>query len=115
MTSFFGQGACQAIEDATELSNTLAQHFCFNSYTLPPPYSDNSLPEALKAYSLKREVRGKAISKFSANYAKVHTAQLPYGLGPAVRRVIFGWAPAWFWIWCLIWLYGEQPVVNSVS
>lgn len=115
MTSFFGQGACQAIEDATELANALAPHFAPASVLDKKAYSDESLSETFKAYSVTREERGQKISHFSANYAAVHTARLPWGLGPLVRRLIFGWAPPSFWMWYLVFLYGYQPTVDVVS
>ena len=115
-----GKGACQAIEDATELANTLQNYFS-------TPYSDekpiekpsqtdpSSLEHALGAYSDKRGERAKALVSFSANYAKVHTASLPYGMGPLVRKLIYAYLPEWGWMWGLNWLYGYQPTVNHVS
>ena len=107
MTSFFGQGACQAIEDAAELANALSAHY---STSAPVPLS-----QALQSFSTSRERRARDITSFSANYAKLHTARLPYGLGPAARKFVYAWLPVWGWMWCLKWLYGYQPTVNEVS
>lgn len=139
MTSFFGQvslpqhipdninsedlswqGACQAIEDATELANALQEYFSV-------PFSDenrveqvsqrgpSSLEHVLSAYSDKRGERAKALVSFSSNYAKVHTANLPYGMGPLVRKLIYAYLPEWGWMLGLKWLYGYQPTVKHVS
>lgn len=145
MTSFFGQvscwifktifnarltisltskGACQAIEDATELANALQSYFSENDQQAnknkeydelmarPEPLT---IQETLKNYSVKREQRAKALVSFSSNYAKVHTANLPYGLGPMVRKLIYAYLPEWGWMWGLKWLYGYQPTVEQVS
>lgn len=69
----------------------------------------------MHSYSATRMERAKALVSFSSNYAKVHTANLPYGMGPLVRKLIFGYMPEWCWMWGLRWLYGYQPVVENVS
>ena len=106
MTSFFGQGACQAIEDATELANALRAHFDF-----PTPAS---LGDALGRYADARGKRGKRLVSFSSAYAGIHVARLPWGLGPYARLLLFKWLPAWMWLWALAWLYGYQPKVEKV-
>jgi salicylate hydroxylase len=107
MTSFFGQGACQAIEDATELSNTLIRHYLFPSPT--------SLQTGLSSYSEARGKRGRELVNFSSKYAGMHVARLPYGLGPLARRVVYAWLPMWCWFWGLEWLYGYQPFVQDLG
>ncbi|MCJ1260515.1 hypothetical protein MMC22_000376 [Lobaria immixta] len=125
MTSFFGQGACQAIEDATELANALQS--CFSEQdqqaktikecdevgrmARPEPLT---IQQTLRKYSAKREQRAKALVSFSSNYAKVHTANLLYGLGPMVRKLIYAYLPEWGWMWGLKWLYGYQPTVEHM-
>ncbi|KAL8857823.1 MAG: hypothetical protein Q9178_005579 [Gyalolechia marmorata] len=119
MTSFFGQGACQAIEDATELANSLHQHF--HKSSLPPsqaeqqPPSSNLIP-LLQTYSKTRTHRAKAVAAFSRDYASVHTGTLlPYGLGSVVRKMVYAYLPEWGWTWGLKWLYGYQPTVCEVG
>ena len=107
MTSFFGQGACQAIEDATELANALIAH-----YSSP---STHTLASEFATYSANRGKRGKDLVAFSSAYAGVHVAKLPYGLGPMARRILYQWLPIWMWMWGLQWLWGFQPVVKNVS
>ncbi|ERF71506.1 hypothetical protein EPUS_00495 [Endocarpon pusillum Z07020] len=119
MTSFFGQGACQAIEDATELANALQSYFSApykedSSTEKPAQREASSLAQTLGAYSDKRGERAKALVSFSSNYAKVHTGKLPYGMGPLVRKLIFAYLPAWGWMWGLTWLYGYQPTVDII-
>ncbi|KAK8185158.1 FAD binding monooxygenase [Phyllosticta capitalensis] len=109
MTSFFGQGACQAIEDATILANMLHRHYS------PSSSSSKNIPDVLKSYAREREDRAKAVADFSASYAKVHTANLPLGFGPFIRKLIYGYAPAWVWMWYLKWLYGYQPSVDALG
>ncbi|KAI9172434.1 FAD-dependent monooxygenase pynG [Paramyrothecium foliicola] len=79
MTSFFGQGACQAIEDAAVLGSLLGEN-------------RNSLDNAdqlLSAYATERAGRTKDMSRFSDVFAGVHMARLPYGLGPPLRRLLY--------------------------
>ncbi|KAJ9634772.1 hypothetical protein H2199_008821 [Coniosporium tulheliwenetii] len=109
MTSFFGQGACQAIEGATELANLLQRYFC-----VPADKRLSNVDDVLTEYSARRQSRAKDIVAFSSNYAKVHTANLPYGLGPLVRKLVYTYMPAWTWMWYLGWLYGYQPVVDAL-
>ena len=109
MTSFFGQGACQAIEDATELANALLTH-----YTSLTP-SASTLNAAFATYSETRGKRGKDLVSFSSVYAGIHVARLPYGLGPIARQILYKWLPVWVWLWALGWLYGYQPIVKEVS
>lgn len=119
MTSFFGQGACQAIEDAAVLGNLVQRrrhqtasmqrekHCDFGDYA--------AISRMLAEYSQQREDRVKELSTFSSNFAFLHTARLPYGLGPAVRRILYGFLPAWVWMRYLGWLYGHQPTVSGLS
>ncbi|KAK2746043.1 hypothetical protein FQN57_003383 [Myotisia sp. PD_48] len=100
MTSFFGQGGCQAIEDAVELGNALHEHFHMNDETAFEKYSDS------------RQKRAKDLVNFSENFAKVHTARLPYGLGPFVRKVLYKYVPTSIWVWYLDWLFSYQPTVK---
>ncbi|EHL00844.1 putative 3-hydroxybenzoate 6-hydroxylase 1 [Glarea lozoyensis 74030] len=66
MTSFFGQGACQAIEDATELGNALLAH-----YSSPTP-SASTLSTAFAEYSEIRGKRGKDLfPDFKAPLVKI--------------------------------------------
>lgn len=118
MTSFFGQGACQAIEDAAELTNALTKYFSQNK---SPDYA--ALLTALESYRVPREDRSKALVSFSANYAKVHTANFKVAVpimgeinvGPVLRRLIYGYAPAWTWMKYLEWLYAYQPIVEELG
>ncbi|KAL8677038.1 MAG: hypothetical protein Q9186_006501 [Xanthomendoza sp. 1 TL-2023] len=120
MTSFFGQGACQAIEDATDLANSLQQHFSVSRkgekglLSIPLHGDISSLVQILSDYSTRRSQRAKAVAAFSRDYAKVHTGKLPYGLGPLVRKIIYGYMPEWGWTWGLRWLYGHQPTLVDV-
>ncbi|KAK5100966.1 hypothetical protein LTS08_004572 [Lithohypha guttulata] len=107
MTSFFGQGACQAIEDATELANALIEHY-FNPDHI-------SLTSNLERYSAARGQRGREIASFSAKYAAMHVARLPYGLGPLVRKIVYAYLPMWYWFKGLEWLYGYQPTVQHIN
>lgn len=125
MTSIFGQGACQTIEDATELANALQSYFSeqdqqaktikecdeVGRMARPEPWT---IEQTLRKYSAKREQRAKALVSFSSNYAKVHTANLPYSLGPMVRKLIYAYLPEWGWMWGLKWLYGYQPTVEHM-
>ncbi|KAL2001852.1 hypothetical protein VTN02DRAFT_1117 [Thermoascus thermophilus] len=113
MTSFFGQGACQAIEDATELANVLHRYFQ-NRRGPEPSSSSSSLADALQEYRALREGRARDLVSFSSRYARVHTARLPYGLGPLVRRFVYAYMPLWGWRWALRWLYGHQPTVEAL-
>ncbi|EXV04385.1 FAD binding domain protein [Metarhizium robertsii] len=106
MTSFFGQGGCQAIEDAAVLGNLLAE----NRRTL---VEDSEL--ILSTYARIREPRTKDLSKFSDNFALLHTARLPYGTGPFVRWLLYTLVPTWFWINYLGWLYKYQPTVTALG
>lgn len=119
MTSFLGQGACQAIEDATELANLLSLYFTPESSSPRrggmEPERPISIPDLLQRYSDARSSRAQQIASFSTKYALFHTAQLPYGLGPIVRQLVYTWVPLWCFIWCFAWLYGYQPVVHGVS
>lgn len=142
MTSFFGQvsfldesslqqllltrclryqGACQAIEDATELANSLQSYFSTvgnkeQDHGSTSSRADTSnLVQVLSDYSARRGDRAKALVSFSRNYAKVHTGTLAYGMGPLVRKLIYAYLPEWGWMWALRWLYGYQPIVDSVS
>jgi salicylate hydroxylase len=108
MTSFFGQGACQAIEDATELANALLTHY---SSSTP---SAETLNAAFVDYSETRGKRGKDLVSFSSVYAGIHVARLPYGLGPIARQFLYKWLPIWCWFWALEWLYGYQPMIKEV-
>ena len=107
MTSFFGQGACQAIEDATELATALICHYAAPTGT--------SLQDNLERYSRVRGGRGRELVSFSAKYAMMHVARLPYGMGPLVRKIVYAYLPMWAWFWSLEWLYGYQPVVVDLS
>lgn len=120
------KGACQTIEDATELANALQSYFSeqdqqaktikecdeVGRMARPEPWT---IEQTLRKYSAKREQRAKALVSFSSNYAKVHTANLPYSLGPMVRKLIYAYLPEWGWMWGLKWLYGYQPTVEHVS
>ncbi|KHN94313.1 Monooxygenase, FAD-binding protein [Metarhizium album ARSEF 1941] len=106
MTSFFGQGGCQAIEDAAVLGNLMAE----NRKTLA---EDSEL--ILSTYAKIREPRTKDLSKFSDNFALLHTARLPYGTGPLVRWLLYTIVPTWFWIKYLGWLYKYQPIVTALG
>ncbi|KJZ78294.1 hypothetical protein HIM_02332 [Hirsutella minnesotensis 3608] len=104
MTSFFGQGGCQAIEDAAVLGNLLAE----NRASL-----DNA-HELLELYAKTREPRTRDLSRFSDRFAMLHMARMPYGLGPIVRWLLYRLVPAWIWVWYLGWLYGHQPEVAAL-
>lgn len=110
MTSFFGQGACQAIEDATVLANALTPLFASEK----PPLA-SATDAALAWYCGQREPRARDLVTFSEQYATLHTANMPWGLGPVVRKVFYGWVPVWCMMSLLEWLYGHQPRVEAVS
>ncbi|KAL8725321.1 MAG: hypothetical protein Q9166_007427 [cf. Caloplaca sp. 2 TL-2023] len=120
MTSFFGQGACQAIEDATELANALQQYFSTlrtnqrSYHWIAGQKATLDLAQVLNEYSEKRSRRAKAVASFSRGYAKVHTGNLPYSLGRFVRKLIYAYLPEWGWMWGLRWLYGYQPTLTDV-
>ncbi|KAJ9285043.1 hypothetical protein DTO027B5_6333 [Paecilomyces variotii] len=114
MTSFFGQGACQAIEDATELGNILHAYFTNKQTAKNIGAQSPRLEDALGEYCTKREGRAKDLVTFSSNYAKVHMARLPYGLGPFVRKFVYAYMPIWGWRWALEWLYGYQPMIDAL-
>ncbi|PNY28245.1 FAD binding domain protein [Tolypocladium capitatum] len=105
MTSFFGQGGCQAIEDAAVLGNLLAE----NRTSL------DSAHELLSMYAKTRESRTKDLSRFSDSFALLHTAQLPYGTGPFLRWLLYALVPTWFWVSYLGWLYRYQPTVAALD
>lgn len=114
MTSFFGQGGCQAIEDAAVLGNLLQER------VLKPGIGFANLThqetsKMLLAYSQRREKRVQDLTKFSSNFALLHTANLPYGTGGFIRGLIYGYAPSWVWMWFLQWLYGVQPTVAGLE
>lgn len=67
----------------------------------------------LTAYATTREGRVQRLSKFSDNFAMLHTARMPYGLGPFLRWLLYTLVPTWFWISYLKWLYGYQPFVEA--
>ena len=142
MTSFFGQvsfldesslqqrclqdglgyqGACQAIEDATELANSLQSYFSTvgtkgHGHDVTNSRTDTSnVVQVLSDYSARRGKRAKALVSFSRTYAKVHTGNLAFGMGPLVRKLIYAYLPEWGWMWSLRWLYGYQPIVDNVS
>ncbi|KAK0565178.1 hypothetical protein OC861_003913, partial [Tilletia horrida] len=98
-------GACQAIEDATELCNALVDSLVRNK---------QPIETALQAYADRRMPRTKAVSEFSNSYAMMHTARLPYNLGPLVRRIVYSYIPE-RWLWgTLGWLYAYQPIVHGL-
>ncbi|KOS23081.1 3-hydroxybenzoate 6-hydroxylase 1 [Escovopsis weberi] len=105
MTSFFGQGGCQAIEDAAVLGNLVSEH----------RHSLSSPQELLSLYSKARETRVKELSRFSDTYALLHTARLPYGTGPILRWLIYTLLPGWAWVNWLGWLYQYQPTVAALG
>lgn len=115
MTTFFGQGACQAIEDAVELTNILEPYLKSRRASSSSKDDRKSLASLLEQYAETRHTRAKAIATFSSRYAVVHMALLPYGIGAVLRQLLYKWAPVWFFLRCLDWLYGVQPVVHSVS
>ncbi|OAA43306.1 hypothetical protein NOR_04673 [Metarhizium rileyi] len=99
-------GGCQAIEDAAVLGNLFAE----NRKTL---VEDTEL--ILSTYANIREPRTKDLSKFSDNFALLHTARLPYGTGPLIRWLLYTLVPTWFWINYLGWLYKYQPTVVALG
>ncbi|GAD98574.1 FAD binding monooxygenase [Paecilomyces variotii No. 5] len=113
--SAYNGGACQAIEDATELGNVLQAYFTNKQTAKDIGAQPPRLEDALAQYCEKREGRAKDLVAFSSNYAKVHMARLPYGMGPLVRKFVYAYMPIWGWRWALEWLYGYQPMVNAVS
>ncbi|RAK74478.1 FAD-dependent oxidoreductase [Aspergillus fijiensis CBS 313.89] len=108
MTSFIGQGACQAIEDAGELANALHAYFGSQS---PSP---QMLRERLEEYRHRREARARYVFSFSSLFAQLHTGRLWSPMGPLLRWVAFVCAPMWCWHRALTPLYGYQPVVNAL-
>ncbi|PYI10939.1 FAD binding monooxygenase [Aspergillus sclerotiicarbonarius CBS 121057] len=109
MTSFIGQGACQAIEDVGELANGL--HTYFAGQTNDPQV----LRDVLVDYRKSREPRARNLVYYSSIFAQVHTGRLPYGLGPLARRLAFIYAPTWCWRWATDPLYGYQPRVHALD
>lgn len=99
------RGGCQAIEDAAVLGNLLAE----NRKTLDKPH------ELLATYAKIREPRTKDLATFSDSFAMLHTARLPYGMGPFVRWFLYTLVPTWFWISYLGWLYRYQPTVTALG
>ncbi|OGM44043.1 FAD binding monooxygenase [Aspergillus bombycis] len=107
MTSFFGQGACQAIEDATELGNTLHEYFQDENMA--------DLSKLLDKYRQQREGRAKDLVHFSNIFALFHMGKILPIFGPLLRRIAYTYAPAWCWSWSLRWLYGYQPCVDALD
>ncbi|EHA19293.1 hypothetical protein ASPNIDRAFT_38712 [Aspergillus niger ATCC 1015] len=101
MTSFFGQGACQAIEDATELASALGM------IDVRPTDAET----ILQGYRHSRERRGRDLVVFSDRFALLHTGRLLGSWGPFVRQMVYTWMPLWGWKWALQWLYGHQPTL----
>ncbi|KAL9604070.1 MAG: hypothetical protein Q9179_001993 [Wetmoreana sp. 5 TL-2023] len=107
-------------DDATELANALQRYFFTyrtekNSCPWTPGQRDTlDLAQVLNEYSAQRNRRAKAVASFSRDYAKVHTGNLPCGLGLFVRKLIYAYLPEWGWMWGLKWLYGYQPTLNDV-
>ncbi|KAA8649452.1 FAD-dependent oxidoreductase [Aspergillus tanneri] len=96
------QGACQAIEDATVLADSIVDFL-------------EGTPNALESYARARESRAQEVASFSARYAQIHTAKLPLGMGKLVRSIIYQWMPSSAWMWYLQWLYGHQPVSKKLE
>ncbi len=136
MTSFFGQVSVSQLipqtsssqnpgrlpshrrrHRACQCSPTILRRSSQDDYYIekPPQRDPSRLSDVLRAYSDKRGERAKALVSFSSNYAKVHTGNLLYGLGPLVRKLIYAYLPEWGWMWGLRWLYGYQPTVDHVS
>ena len=111
MTSFFGQGGCQAVEDAAELANALHDALAFDSTSPNRGY----VSLAFQEFSTSRETRAKSVAGFSASYAKLFTANLAYGMGPFVRKIVYSYVPSRAWLWWLSWLYGYQPVIKALQ
>jgi salicylate hydroxylase len=111
MTSFFGQGGCQAIEDAAELANSLQNALAFDSSSV---YAGD-ISSALREFANSREARAKSVAGFSASYARLFTANLPYGMGPFVRKIVYTYVPSRAWLWWLNWLYGYQPIIKELE
>jgi salicylate hydroxylase len=105
MSPWFGQGGTACIEDAAELGNTLYSIFS----------ESQKVKEALQAYRSRREKRTQEIAKFSADFGRLYSAQLPYGLGGIVRGLLFGYVPSNIWLWWLKWLYGYQPILRGLD
>ncbi|GFN10708.1 FAD-dependent oxidoreductase [Aspergillus tubingensis] len=109
MTSFIGQGACQAIEDVGELANLLHTYFAGQSG------DPQVLQGLLQEFRKSREPRARNLVYYSSIFAQVHTGRLPYGLGPLARRIAFTYAPVWCWKWACNPLYGYQPRVHALD
>ncbi|OJJ56400.1 hypothetical protein ASPSYDRAFT_59720 [Aspergillus sydowii CBS 593.65] len=104
MTSFFGQGACQAIEDATVLADSISL------------YLQAGDKAALDTYARVREKRAHDVASFSARYARLHTASWPGPVaGKVLRAIIYRMLPSAAWMWYLTWLYGFQPVSRRLD
>lgn len=121
MTSFFGQvskvkhiptpdqfqfqpkqGACQAIEDATVLADSISLYLADDK-------------TALDSYARVREKRAHDVASFSARYARLHTASWPGPVaGKVLRAIVYRMLPSTAWMWYLTWLYGFQPVSRRV-
>ncbi|KAH6899710.1 putative monooxygenase [Thelonectria olida] len=97
------RGGCQAIEDAAVLGNLLA-----GSAAQGLKHPEGILNE----YAATREGRVQRLSRFSDNFALLHTARVPYGLGGILRWLLYTLVPTWFWISYLGWLYGYQPSIE---
>ncbi|KAI1812327.1 putative monooxygenase [Poronia punctata] len=109
MTSFFGQGGCQAIEDAAELANRLLSR----SDARLEDMSCEEISQMLSEYSQSRQKRVQDLASFSANYARLHTADFP--LGRLTRYLVYRFIPSSGWMWYLQWLYGYQPSVDGLG
>jgi 2-polyprenyl-6-methoxyphenol hydroxylase-like FAD-dependent oxidoreductase len=112
MTSFFGQGGCQAIEDAAELANRLRGTLQRSDMKLEE-MSYDEISQMLSEYSQSRQKRVQDLASFSSNYARLHTADLPFG--GFLRYMIYRFVPASGWMWYLRWLYGFQPSVDGLG
>ncbi|KAI0398134.1 putative monooxygenase [Xylariaceae sp. FL0594] len=112
MTSFFGQGGCQAIEDAAELANCLWRTLHRSEMKLED-MSYDQISQMLREYSQSRQKRVQDLASFSSNYARLHTADLPFGR--FVRYMIYRFVPTSGWMWYLRWLYGFQPSVEGLG
>lgn len=114
MTSFFGQGGCQAIEDAAVLANVIQEQVVSPGLGFSQ-LNHQELSDILLVYSKQREKRVQDLARFSSNFAFLHTANLPYGTGGFIRALVYSYFPSWVWMWYLRWLYGTQPTVSGLG
>jgi len=114
MTSAFGQGGCQSIEDAAVLADELQTKIVKSGIGFDR-LTSAEIGSILATYAARREERVQQLALWSRKFAMLQAAIIPYGLGGFLRGLVFRFAPGWAWIWYLKWLYGVQPTVSGLD